>query len=132
MRPVLVSLLPYVAYLGSALAMLALFCVLYTLATRFDEWALIHEGNLAAALSLGGALLGFACTLAASIAVHASWRAFVGWALAAMALQVLAYALLARLLRGMNRAIAEGNVAMGLVMGATSLGVGLVNAACLT
>lgn len=126
------SLLPYLAYLGSALAMLALFCALYTRVTRFEEWALIHEGNLAAALSLGGALLGFACTLAASIAVHASWRAFVAWALAAMALQVLAYAALARLLRGMNAAISEGNVAMGLLMGATSLGVGLINAACLT
>ena len=126
------SLLPYAAYLGSALAMLALFCVLYTRITRFDEWALIHEGNLAAALSLGGALLGFSSTLAASIAVHASWRAFVAWALVAMLLQVLAYGLLARLLRGMNGAIAQGNVAMGLLMGATALGVGLINAACLT
>ena len=132
MCAVVSSLLPYAAYLGSALAMLALFCALYTRVTRFDEWTLIHEGNLAAALSLGGALLGFACTLAASIAVHADWRPFVAWALSAMALQVIAYALLARVLRGMNRAIAEGNVAMGLLMGATSLGVGLVNAACLT
>lgn len=126
------SLLPYAAYLGSALALLALFCALYTRVTRFDEWALIHEGNVAAAVSLAGAVLGFACTLAASIAVHASWMAFAGWAMSAMALQVVAYALLARVLRGMNRAIAEGNVAMGLLMGSTSLGVGLVNAACLT
>lgn len=132
MRDVVPSLLPYAAYLGSALLMLALFCALYTRVTRFEEWALIHEGNLAAALSLGGALLGFACTLAASIALHASWHAFVVWALVAMAVQVVAYALLARVLRGMNRAIADGNVAMGAVMGATSLGVGLVNAACLT
>lgn len=132
MRSVLPSLLPYAAYLASALAMLALFSLLYTRITRFDEWTLIHEGNLAAALSLGGALLGFSATLAASIAVHASWRAFVAWALVAMLLQVLAYGLLARLLRGMNAAIAQGNVAMGLLMGATSLGVGLINAACLT
>lgn len=123
---------PYVVYLASALLMLAVFVAVYTRATRFDEWTLIHEGNVAAALSLGGALLGFACTLAASIALHATWQAFVGWALAAMVVQLVAYAVLARLLRGMNQAIAAGNTAMGALMGSTSLGVGLVNAACLT
>jgi putative membrane protein len=124
--------LPYLAYLCSALLMLAAFVALYTRVTRFDEWVLIHEGNVAAALSLGGAVLGFACTLAFAIALHATWQAFLGWSLAAMAVQVIAYAVLARLLRGMNRAIHEGNTAMGGLMGAVSLGVGVINAACLT
>jgi len=124
--------LPYLAYLFSALLMLAGFLALYTRVTRFDEWALIREGNLAAALSLGGALLGFSCTLAFAIALHATWQAFLAWSLAAMAVQVVVYASLARLLRGMNLAIHEGNTAMGGLMGAVSLGVGVINAACLT
>jgi putative membrane protein len=49
-----------------------------------------------------------------------------------MVVQVIAYALAARLMRNMNAAIHEGNTAMGGMMGAVSLGVGLVNAACLT
>ncbi|WP_354504673.1 DUF350 domain-containing protein [Lysobacter sp. OAE881] len=124
--------LPYLAYLLSALLLLAGFVAIYTRVTRFDEWTLIHQGNIAAALSLGGALLGFSCTLAFSIALHASWRDFLLWALLAMLVQVAAYAALARLLRGMNQAIHEGNAAMGGLMGAVSLGVGVINAACLT
>ena len=124
--------LPYLAYLFTALALLAAFVWIYTRATRFDEWALIHEGNAAAALSLGGAVLGFSCTLAFAIALHASWHRFIAWAAAAMLVQVLAYAVAARALRGMNQAIHEGNTAMGGVMGVISLGVGVVNAACLT
>jgi len=123
---------PYLAYLLSALAVLAGFMGIYTRITRFDEWQLIREGNTAAALSLGGALLGFSCTLAFSIALHASWHLFIVWSLAAMLVQLLAYALMARVLRGMNDAIHAGNAAMGGLMGAISLGVGIVNAACLT
>lgn len=130
--PVFAAVLPYLAYLLSALVMLAGFVLLYTRVTRFDEWVLIHEGNAAAALSLGGALLGFSCTLALSIALHATWHLFITWAVAAMLVQVLAYAVAARMLRGMNQAIHEGNTAMGGLMGAISLGVGIINAACLT
>lgn len=130
--PVPNVVLPYLAYLFSALLMLAAFVAIYTRVTRFDEWTLIREGNVAAALSLGGALLGFSCTLAFSIALHATWQAFLAWALAALAMQVVAYGVVARLLRGMNQAIHQGNAAMGGLMGAVSLGVGVVNAACLT
>lgn len=130
--PELQATLPYLAYLVSALAMLAGFVALYTRVTHFDEWQLIREGNVAASLSLGGALLGFSCTLAFSIALHASWHLFIVWSLAAMAVQLLVYLLMARLLRGMNDAIHTGNTAMGGLMGATSLGVGIINAACLT
>lgn len=122
----------YLAYLASALGMLGAFVAIYTRITRFDEWELIHAGNMAAALSLGGAVLGFSCTLAFSIALHASWQAFVVWSLAAMLVQVLLYAVIANVARGMNAAIHEGNTAMGGMMGATSLGVGIINAACLT
>jgi putative membrane protein len=126
------SAVPYLAYLLSALMLLAVFLVLYTRVTRFDELKLIREGNTAAAFSLGGAVLGFSCTLAFSIALHASWHLYLLWSVAAMVVQVIAYALAARLMRNMNAAIHEGNTAMGGMMGAVSLGVGLVNAACLT
>ncbi|UHQ18367.1 DUF350 domain-containing protein [Lysobacter sp. KIS68-7] len=126
------ALVPYLAYLASALTMLVAFVLVYSRVTRFDEWALIREGNAAAALSLGGALLGFSCTLAFSIALHASWHAFVAWAVAAMVVQLVAYAIVARAMRHMNQAIHDGNTAMGGLMGAISLGVGVVNAACLT
>ena len=132
MPAVIDAAVPYLAYLLSALMMLAVFLVLYTRVTRFDELKLIREGNAAAALSLGGAILGFSCTLAFSIALHASWHLFLVWSAAAMIVQVVAYACVARALRHMNQAIHDGNAAMGGVMGAISAGVGMINAACLT
>lgn len=122
----------YAAYLSAGLAMLWLFTVIYTRVTHFDEWALIRQGNAAAALSLAGAMLGFSLTLALSIATHASWLAFAGWALVAMAVQLCVYVVMARVLAPMNQAIHEGNAAMGGAMGAISLSVGVINAACLT
>jgi putative membrane protein len=130
--PVYNAVLPYFSYLFSALLMLAGFVFIYARVTRFDEWTLIHQGNPAAALSLGGAVLGFSCTLAFSIALHATWHLFILWGMAAMLVQLLAYTVLARTMRGMNQAIHDGNIAMGGTMGAVSLGVGIVNAACLT
>jgi putative membrane protein len=49
-----------------------------------------------------------------------------------MVVQVATYALLTRLLPGMNDGIETRNTAMGGLMGAASLVVGIINAACLT
>ncbi|MFC4278790.1 DUF350 domain-containing protein [Achromobacter aloeverae] len=122
----------YLIYLVSALVMLALFAVIYSHATTFDEMALIRAGNGAAALSYCGSLVGFSLTLYSSIATHATYGMFLAWAAAAMITQVLAYAIAARVIRGMNQAIQENNVAMGGLMGGISLSVGIINAACLT
>ena len=49
----------YLIYIASALVMLGLFTVIYTGVTRYKEFDLIREGNIAAAMSYGGALVGF-------------------------------------------------------------------------
>lgn len=122
----------YLIYIASALVMLGVFTAIYTRITRYDEFALIREGNIAAVLSYGGALVGFSFTLCSSIAVHASFTMFLVWGLAAMVVQVVVYAVMARAISGMNDAIQENNIAMGGLIGAISLSAGIVNAACLT
>ena len=57
----------FLLYLVAAFALVAIFIVLYTLLTPQREIALIREGNAAAAISLGGAILGFAIPLSKSI-----------------------------------------------------------------
>jgi putative membrane protein len=116
----------------SGFALLAIFFLVYTKITPFHEVDLIRGGNVAAALSLSGAMLGFALTVGSSLLHIASFGAFLGWGAAALMVQVLCYALITRLLPNMNEAIAENNMAMGLLMGMTSLTVGIVNAACLS
>jgi putative membrane protein len=122
----------YLIYMASALAMLGIFTAVYTAVTRYREFELIREGNIAAVLSYGGALVGFSFTLCSSIAVHASFVMFLVWGVAAMLVQIVVYVVVAQAIRGMNDAIEENNIAMGGLIGSISIAAGIVNAACLT
>ncbi|WP_313622593.1 DUF350 domain-containing protein [Achromobacter sp.] len=122
----------YLIYIVSALVMLGVFTAIYTAVTHYKEFDLIREGNIAAAMSYGGALVGFSLTLCSSIAVHASFVMFLVWGLAAMVVQIVVYVVVTKAIRGMNDAIAENNIAMGGLIGSISLAAGIVNAACLT
>jgi len=122
----------YAIYLLSGFALLGVFFWVYTKITPFDEVSLIGQGNVAAALSLGGALLGFSLTLASSILHNDSFMKFLLWAVSAMIVQAACYAVITRVLPNMNTAIASNNAAMGGLMGLTSISVGIVNAACLS
>jgi len=121
----------YAAYLLAACALLVVFLFVYTRVTPYREVELIRAGKLAPAISLGGALIGFSLTLASSVQHNDSLVMFIVWALAAMVVQVLAYALLSRAIAGMAEALEADNVAMGTLMGSVALAVGLVNAASL-
>ncbi|MBM3117456.1 DUF350 domain-containing protein [Jeongeupia naejangsanensis] len=128
----MLPLYSYLIYLLSGLALVALFAAIYVRVTPFAEIALIRQGCLAAALSFGGALLGFSLTVAASAVIHASYPMFLLWAAMAALVQLVAYIALSRLLPNMNQALIENNVAMGALMGTVSLVVGILNAACLS
>lgn len=122
----------YGIHLLSAFVLILGFAAVYLKVTPFDELALIREGNVAALLSFAGALVGFCLTLASSIAHNSTLVLVLIWAFGAMVVQVATYALLTRLLPGMNHAIETRNTAMGGLMGSASLVVGIINAACLT
>ena len=59
----------FLLYFGVALGFEALFIALYMAVTSHHETTLIKQGNSAAAISLGGAVLGFTLPLA-SVIVH--------------------------------------------------------------
>jgi putative membrane protein len=122
----------YALHLLSGFALLAAFFGIYTKVTPFNEIALIRQGNAAAALSLSGAGIGFCLTVVSSIVHNETFWMFFIWSLGAMLVQTAAYAFLTRMLPTMNQAIEANNVAMGGLMGAMSLMVGMINAACLS
>lgn len=124
--------LAYLIYIAVSFALLGLFLLVYTRVTPHREFQLIREGNVAAALSLGGAVLGFSLTLSSSIQHNATFDMFLLWAFGAFAVQVVAYLAVARALRNVSEAITADNRGMGALMGVISLAVGMVNAACLT
>ena len=123
----------YIIHLLSGLVLLGVFFWIYTKKiTPFDEITLISQGNISAALSLGGALLGFCLTIASSILHSDSFLMFLAWGAGAMLVQALCYAAITRVLPQMNDAITQNNAAMGALMGAASLTVGIINAASLS
>jgi putative membrane protein len=129
MLPAIVN---YATHLIASGILLGVFFVIYTRVTPFDELALIHAGKSAASLSLGGALIGFSLTLGSAIVHNATLVEVLMWAVAAMIVQILVYAIASRLLHTVRTEIEAGNVAMGGLMGSVSLVAGIVNAACLS
>lgn len=122
----------YLQYVILSLAMLGVFIAVYLHITPVAELQHIKAGNMACALSFGGALLGFCLPLAASVAYSVSLPDFALWGLAAALVQILVYLLASRLIHNAPAQLAAGNNAVGLLFAALALAVGLINAACLT
>lgn len=57
----------FIAHFILAIGYLVAYLAIYTAVTRHDEWALLKQGNIAAAIALGGSVLGFSLPLAASV-----------------------------------------------------------------
>lgn len=126
------AILNYLLHLGLASVLLAIFFVVYSWITPFDEMLLIRQGNHAAALSLGGALVGFSITIASAVVHTPHYLQFLQWALGAMVVQILVYVVTTRLLRMSKDHIETGNSAFGGLLGAISLSVGAINGACIS
>lgn len=126
------QMISYGFHLAAALALFVMFILIYFKFTPYDEITLIRGGNMAAARSAGGALLGFCLTLGSSLIHNDTLQKFVMWALLAMVVQLLTFLLVTRLVRRAAEHIASNNVAMGAFVGLLSLAVGVINAACLS
>ena len=122
------AILAYLLHLATAIALVMAFFVVYTRVTPYDEVHLIREGNGAAALSLGGTLLGFSVTVASALTYTGSYYQFLGWGTVGMIVQLLVFLVATRLLRMSKDQIEADNCAFGGLLGAISLSIGLVNA----
>ena len=126
------AILNYLVHLALAALLLVVFFKAYTWLTPYDEVKLIRQGNHAAALSLGGAMLGFSMTIASSILHTNNWQQFLAWAFGAMIVQALGYAVTTRCLKMAQDQIEADNSAFGGLLGTISLSIGGINAACIS
>lgn len=123
----------FILAFGLACLFLSVFKRLYQISTPYDEARLIGEGNVAAAIALGGAIIGFALPLASALTQTADPLEFTLWALLAGAIQIVASLVVRRfIVRDMTQRIEGGNVASAVYLAATAIGVGLLNAASMT
>jgi putative membrane protein len=121
-------ILNYLLHLATAIALVMAFFVIYTRLTPYNEVALIRAGNHAAALSLGGTLIGFSLPVASALVHTPDYLMFLTWAAAAMLIQVLVFYVTTRLLKMSKDQIESDNSAFGGLLGAISISIGLINA----
>lgn len=114
---------------GVTLAMLVLGAVVYSLLTPYKEVQLIREGNSAAAISLGGVVIGLAAPLAVSLSASPSVLEIVIWGVASTAVQLLVFRITDLFLAGLPARIEEGETAAAALLTAARLASALILAA---
>lgn len=122
----------YLKYMLVAVVMLVLFAAAYVRITPARELSLIKSGNLACALSLGGALIGFCAALATSIANSLHFPDFILWGVLAAVIQIAVYFAATRVIPNASAELENNNVAVGAFFCTLSVSIGLLNAACLS
>jgi putative membrane protein len=114
---------------GVTLIMLVFAATVYSLLTPYREVQLVREGNAAAAISLGGVVIGLAAPLAVSLSASPSVLEIVIWGLATTAVQLLVFRITDLFLAGLPARIVEGETAAALLLTAARLASALILAA---
>lgn len=109
------------------------FAALYRLVTPHNEGKLIREGNIAAAVALGGAVLGYMIPLASALSQTHSLVEFAAWAALAGVIQILVFWIVRRVaLPDVSARIERGETAAAIYLLLISVAVGIINAASMT
>ncbi|MDB6141699.1 MAG: hypothetical protein JWP80_743 [Pseudomonas sp.] len=122
----------FIVYILVAGGLFALFQFVYTRVTPHKEFQLIREGNTAAAVALGGALVGFALPASNVIAYSQGLLDVVVWVVIAAIVQLLAFFIVSRVIKGLSTRIVNGEMAAAIYAASVAISVGLLNAACMT
>jgi putative membrane protein len=101
----------------------------YVLLTPHKEIALIREGNTAAAVSLGGVLVGLAMPLAVSLRASTTVIDVALWGVATVVVQLLIFRLVDLVLHGLPRRIQDGEMAAAAMLVGAKIATALILAA---
>lgn len=122
----------FILYILVAAVLFALFQFIYSRVTPHKEFVLIRDNNSAAALALGGSLIGFALPASNIISYSISILDVIVWALIAAVVQLAAFGVASLVLKGLSSRIAKGEMASAIYSASVAISVGLLNAACMT
>ena len=135
MDPVLQSLFAgfpvLILHFAVTLAMLAAGVTIYHLITPYHELRLIRGGNVAAATSSAGAIVGLAIPLAVCMAQSVSVWDIVVWGVVTLVIQLLAYRVGDVLVKDLPGRIENGEMSAAILVVAIKLATALVNAAAI-
>ncbi|MDG2034910.1 MAG: DUF350 domain-containing protein [Rhodospirillales bacterium] len=114
------------------LLMLALGAVIYVMITPYHEVDLIKQGNVAAAISFGGVLVGLALPLAMNMAGSVNAFDILVFGAVAIILQLLAYRLTDIVLKDLPKRIKSGEISAAITLVALKLSISVINAAAVS
>ena len=102
---------------------------IYVVLTPHKEITLIREGNAAAAISLGGVLIGLAMPLAASLKASTNVLEVALWGVVTVFVQLLIFRLVDLVLRGLPKRIQEGEISAAALLVGAKIATALIIAA---
>ena len=115
-----------------SIAMLLVGVTIYIWITPHKDVTLVREGNVAAAISLSGAILGLAIPLAMSMSVSVNVADIVIWGLLTLVIQLIVFRLADLVLPDLSARIEAGEVAAALLLSAIKLAVAVITAAAVS
>jgi putative membrane protein len=126
------GLLGFCKYFVVAVGFVVVFCQVYCWITPYDELKLIREGNVAPAISFGGALIGFILPLYSAITHSVGFIDMMIWAAVAMVVQLAVFGVVRLFFKGLVREIENNHTAAATLLAFFSLAIGILNAASMT
>lgn len=114
------------------ITLLVIGVVIYIWLTPHPELRLIREGNTAAAISLGGAILGMALPLAVCMANSVNVLDILIWGSVTLVIQVIVFRLVDLILKDLPDRIHKGEMGAAILLFSIKLGVAAINAAAVT
>lgn len=129
---VFIGLSAFCTYFFTGILMVAIFLFIYTRITPHNEWQLIKNDNLAAALAFSGSILGYIIPLSSAAINAVSVPDYLIWGVIALVVQLLVYGSVRLYMPKLSEKIINRNLAAGLFMGTSALAGGIFNAACMT
>jgi putative membrane protein len=119
----------FLAHTGVTVLILLAAAALYVLLTPHKEITLIREGNEAAAVSLGGVLIGLAIPLAASLQASSNLIEIGLWGAVTVIVQLLVFRLVDLILHGLPKRIQDGEMSAAALLVGAKIATALIIAA---
>jgi putative membrane protein len=126
------GLFGFCTYFAAAIGFVVVFCMVYCKVTPYDELQLIRNGNSAAAISFGGALIGFILPLYSAITHSVGFIDMLIWAVIAMLVQFAVFGVVRTIFKDLVQEIENNHSAAATLLASCSISIGLLNAACMT
>ncbi|ARN69234.1 DUF350 domain containing membrane protein (plasmid) [Vibrio vulnificus] len=128
----LMGLIPFGIYLGISFLMVFFFLFLYKAITPYNEIELIRNKSQAAAISLGGALIGFSIPLTTSMEQSVNIADFLIWGAISASVQILTFCFVRILIGDITNRMKNNEIGTGIILAASSITMGMLNASAAT